>query len=94
MNLIYVTKKWAESIGNAADLLLIQTDLPGDYAMVMASDKNLTVSGQFVEADVCRRPATMSDPKNLFLRARIPVQVIAAIFDFTEAESKKVGFTP
>jgi len=90
MNLIYVTKKWAESIGNAADLLLIQTDLPGDYA----SDKNLTVSGQFVEADVCRRPATMSDPKNLFLRARIPVQVIAAIFDFTEAESKKVGFTP
>jgi hypothetical protein len=92
MNLILVAKKWVEIIGNAADLIVIERDLPGDYAIVMASDKNLNISGAFVEADVCRQPASLSNEGDAFSRVRIPVGMIAAIFDFSRADAKKIAF--
>lgn len=93
MNIIFVTKKWVEIIGDAADLLWVESDMDGDYAIVLASEKNFSVLPSFVEADICRRSKTSHEPnKDAFSRARIPVGVVAAIFDFTEAESKQVGF--
>jgi hypothetical protein len=90
---IYVTKTWVQTIGNAADLILIEgRQLSGDYVILLASERNLNFAGNFVAADLCRHPSTDSERGSDFVHAKIPAGVIAAIFDFTEAESKKVGF--
>jgi hypothetical protein len=88
---IYLKKNWVESIGNAADLILIEK-VKGDYDIVLASDKNLSFSGAFVGADVCRHPGTVAEKKEAFIPTKIPSDVIVAIFDFTEVDSKKIGF--
>ena len=88
---IYVTKKWVEKIGLAADLILL-TESKGDYTILMADEKSLKDSYPFVYAEVCRHPKTATRGRQTFIKVKIPSGEIAAIFDFTESDSKKIGF--
>lgn len=90
---IYVTKTWADSIGNVADLFLTEDDVKGVYAIVLASPKNLDASAPFVYAEAVRHPATQTENREPFIAVWIPVGEVAAIFDLTDADSKKMGFT-
>lgn len=87
---IYVNKKWLESIGDAAHLIVVHTNLKGDYALMMAEKKNLIVSSEFVDADVCRMPETGNGKSGALIAIKIPTSAIAAIFDLTEEDSKKL----
>ena len=89
---IYVTKKWIQTIGGASDLLLFETEQKSEYAILMAQEKELIPSSPFVHAEVTRHPSTMSESKKPFIPVWIPTTEIAAIFNFTEADSKKIGF--
>ena len=87
---IYVHKKWLESIGDAAHLIVVYSNLKGDSALMMAGERNLTVSSEFVTADVCRMPETGNGNSGAFITLKIPTSAIAAIFDLTEDDSKKL----
>ena len=87
---IYVTKSWVEGIGNAADLIVVGSD--GEHRIVMAAEKNLDISGAFVEADALRHPSTLAKGKKPFIPVKIPTGEVSAIFDFTEADAKRIGF--
>jgi hypothetical protein len=88
---IYVNKKWLESIGSAAQLLVVHTDPDGKYALMIAAEKNLVVSPEFVTANVCRAPAIVTQKTRSFILARIPTNAISAIFDLTEDDFKKLA---
>ncbi len=89
---IYVTKQWVKNIGAAADLILVETDMKGDFAILMAAEKSIDASSPFVHANALRRPSTVTAGKEPFIPVEIPAGEIAAIFDFSEADSKKMGF--
>jgi hypothetical protein len=63
----------------------------GDHAILMATDKKLDASHPFVYAEAARHPSTTSE-KKAFIPVWIPSGEVAAIFDFTEADSEKMGF--
>lgn len=87
---VYVNKKWLESIDDAAHLFVVHTNLKGNYALMLARDKNLIVSSDFVHADVRRVPATVTKKSGGFIPAKISTSAIAAIFYLTEDDFKKL----
>ncbi len=73
---IYVTKQWVKNIGAAADLILVETDMKGDFAILMAAEKSIDASSPFVHANALRRPSTVTAGKSRsfqlrFLRVRL-----------------------
>ena len=89
---IYVSKKWVDSIGDAADFIAV-TKPPGDYALLMAAEKSLSVVGPFLHVEVVRHAGTLSDKDKPFIPVKIPAALVVGIIDLTEAESRKIGFT-
>jgi hypothetical protein len=89
---IYVTKEWIRAVGSAADLFLFEDEPKGDNAILMAADKNMDASYPFVYAEALRHPSTTSENKKPFIPVWIPTSEVKAIFNFTEADSRKIGF--
>jgi hypothetical protein len=86
---IYLQQSWLKTIGEVADLILIQQH-PNDFVSVLAGPT--VVSFPFVEAELARK--TVTEKGECFLPARIPVAVVSGIFDLTQGETKKFGFHP
>ena len=89
---IYVMKKWIETVGAASDLLFIDSESKSDHAILFADDKKLDAGYPFVYAEGMRHPSTVSTKKKAFIPVWIPTSEVVAIFDFTEADSAKMGF--
>jgi hypothetical protein len=89
---IYVSKKWIANIRGAADFLQLETEVSDEYDILMASEKKIDTSYPFVAIEALRHPSTLAPGIEPVIRVRIPTAEILAIFDFTKADSKKMGF--
>jgi hypothetical protein len=89
MIVIFVQKSWLGTIGDVAELLLIEQH-PNDYISVLAGPT--VVNFPFVEAELARK--TVTEQGEIFLPAKIPVGMVSGIFDLTQGETKKFGFHP
>jgi len=88
MNVIYIDKKWLDTIGDIKDLLLIRSE-DGDFISVLATEKNLNITFPFVETNLIRK----LEEEEYLLPAKIPVSFISGIFDLTKREAEsKYGF--
>jgi hypothetical protein len=86
---IYVQRSWLMTVGNIADLIIVQEEA-GDYVSLLAGPA--TVNPPFVEAELAR--SKVAKKGEVFLPAKIPIAVISGIFDLTEGEVSKYGFHP
>jgi hypothetical protein len=88
MVVIYIEKKWLNTIGDIKDLLLIRSE-EENYISVLAAEKKLTVGFSFVEADLIRK----EEDEEPLLPAKIPSSLVSGIFDLTKEETQsKFGF--
>ncbi len=88
MNVIYIQKSWLNTIGDIKDMILVRSE-DENYISVLASEKKLTASYPFVEANLIRK-VEYDEP---FLPAKIPFSIISGIFDLTRKETEsKFGF--
>ena len=54
MHVIYIDKKWLDTIGDIKDMILIRSE-DGDYFSVLAMEKNMNLSYPFMEAQLIRQ---------------------------------------
>jgi len=88
MNVIYIQKSWLNTIGDIKDMILVRSE-DENYISVLASEKKLTASYPFVEANLIRK-VEYDEP---LLPAKIPFSFISGIFDLTRKETEnKFGF--
>jgi hypothetical protein len=90
---IFVSKKWLDAIGPDAASLIVVDNASAECSVIMADEKTYDPDGPLIHVKVVRSQKTDKDKNRPFILVKIPVGYIAAIFDVTEAESKKIGFT-
>lgn len=88
---IYVTKKWVESIGDAADLI-VTNEVNSSGVLLLADEKSFSVIFPFVQVEVLRKPDAITEKTDVLMQVKIPASEVTAILDFTEAQRKKMGF--
>jgi hypothetical protein len=87
MIVIYVKKEWLETIGEAADLLLIRAE-QNNYVSILAWG---VVRGfPFVEARLASKSAMESG--EYLVPSSIPTHLVSGIFDLTAGEAERLGF--
>jgi len=84
---IYVQRSWLKTIGSVAELLLT-VEHEGEYISFLAG--KIEINFPFVECKVARKE--VNETHDVFLPAKIPVNVVSGIFDLTRKEASKYGF--